>query len=80
MESGCEGVKGTFGVDNSLIILHEVCTELVADIVDIVCPSGGGDCAGVSRDNALFALDVDEIVEPDNGEVSDDVEFDDIND
>ena len=46
MESGCEGVKGTFGVGNSLIVLPEVCTELVADINDILWPSGRGDCAG----------------------------------
>eukprot|EP00957_Ditylum_brightwellii_P097036 7389569-Ditylum_brightwellii.AAC.1 len=31
MESGCEGDKGTFGVNTSLIILLEVCTELVAN-------------------------------------------------
>ena len=46
MESGCEGVKGTFDVGNSLIVLPEVCTELVVDINSIFWPSGGGDCAG----------------------------------
>eukprot|EP00957_Ditylum_brightwellii_P062713 4759520-Ditylum_brightwellii.AAC.1 len=46
MESCCEGLKGTFSVGNSLIVLLEVCTELAANITDILWPSGGGDCAG----------------------------------
>eukprot|EP00957_Ditylum_brightwellii_P097674 7439479-Ditylum_brightwellii.AAC.1 len=56
MESGCEGVKCTFGVGNSLIVLLEVCTELVANIHDILWPSGGVDCAGVCAGGVKFGF------------------------
>eukprot|EP00957_Ditylum_brightwellii_P008087 613411-Ditylum_brightwellii.AAC.1 len=36
MESGCKGLKGIFGVGNSLIVLLEVCTKLVVNINDII--------------------------------------------
>eukprot|EP00957_Ditylum_brightwellii_P060600 4601203-Ditylum_brightwellii.AAC.1 len=68
MESGCEGVKGIFGVGNSLIVLLEVCNELVADIHDIVWPSGGGDCAGARAGGVkldVTKLDNRPFVEPD---------------
>eukprot|EP00957_Ditylum_brightwellii_P168745 12844005-Ditylum_brightwellii.AAC.1 len=56
MESGCEGVKGIFGVGNSLIVLLEICTELVANISEILWTSGGGDCAGVHAGGVKFGF------------------------
>eukprot|EP00957_Ditylum_brightwellii_P166439 12669257-Ditylum_brightwellii.AAC.1 len=45
MESGCKKLKGKFGDGTFLIVLLEVCTDLVANINDILGLSGGGDCA-----------------------------------
>eukprot|EP00957_Ditylum_brightwellii_P190833 14528449-Ditylum_brightwellii.AAC.1 len=61
MESGCEGVKSTFGVGKSLVALPEVCTELFANINNILCPSGGGDCAGACAGGVKF-----DFAKPDN--------------
>eukprot|EP00957_Ditylum_brightwellii_P086824 6607843-Ditylum_brightwellii.AAC.1 len=46
MKSSCDGHNGTFGVNNSLIILLGVCTKLVVDKNGILGACGGGDCAG----------------------------------
>eukprot|EP00957_Ditylum_brightwellii_P104761 7984838-Ditylum_brightwellii.AAC.1 len=53
-----------------------VCTKLVADINDILRGHGGGDCARVSCDNELLALDVDKVVKHDNGAILDNVKID----
>eukprot|EP00957_Ditylum_brightwellii_P162418 12368000-Ditylum_brightwellii.AAC.1 len=47
MESGCEGHKAPFGVNNFLIVLLGICMELIANTKDILGPSGGGAYAGV---------------------------------
>eukprot|EP00957_Ditylum_brightwellii_P095892 7305952-Ditylum_brightwellii.AAC.1 len=46
MESGCEELKGTFGIGTSLIVLMEICIKLVANAKDILGPIDGGDCDG----------------------------------
>jgi hypothetical protein len=54
MESGCKGLKGIFGVGNSLIALLEVCTKLIVNINSILGKSGGGDCAGACAGGVKF--------------------------
>eukprot|EP00957_Ditylum_brightwellii_P100453 7657216-Ditylum_brightwellii.AAC.1 len=46
MESGCDGRKGTFGVNTFPVLLLGVCTKLVVDEKDIIGGCGGGKCAG----------------------------------
>eukprot|EP00957_Ditylum_brightwellii_P120308 9179804-Ditylum_brightwellii.AAC.1 len=58
MESGCKGLKGTIGVGASLIILLEVCNELVANINDICELSGGGNCARALKQNDQGGLNI----------------------
>eukprot|EP00957_Ditylum_brightwellii_P046220 3507170-Ditylum_brightwellii.AAC.1 len=83
MESGHDGHNGAFTVNISLIVLLGVCTKLVVDKNNIIEGCGGGDCArackrGVSYDNALLALDVNEAAEHDNDATFDDVKLDDV--
>ena len=50
----CDWVKCTFCDGNSIIVLLALLPELVVDKNDILCPSGGGDCAGSRAGGVKF--------------------------